>query len=409
MRLRLRKLSYGCLLALSSSCIAADISGLMQVRYSQTDNPESWLYQGTGGYRYDDKRSGVSIGQALLNIAQDFDNGLTGHAVVNYNDDPKASIGFTQAYLKYKPLSNTRYKWQLQTGLFYPRMSLENPDIAWLSPYTYSNSAINSWLGEEIKTIGAELEISRPGRQFASAHSFNFVASVFKGNDPAGTLLAWRGFTIHDRQTSLNEVIPFADLPSFKDSPLHLQASNVRPFEEIDGRFGAYVGVHWDYFKQSQLRVYYYDNNGDPSVVNTRTGQYSWDTKFTSVAWQYKFNQQWRLITQAMIGNTAMGKNRGVDTDFSAYYVLMSYQHNAHRLSARFDDFSVTERDHWPWDPNDSDGQSWTLAWRYNLNENWQVGLEVGVLDTFVENRNLWAWPQNESQQQWQGNIQYRF
>lgn len=407
--MRLRKLSYGCLVLLSSHCIAADISGLMQVRYNQTDNPNSWLYQGTGGYRYDETRSGVSIGQALLNIEQDFDSGLTGHAVLNYHDDPKESVGFTQAYLKYKPLSNTRYKWQLQTGLSYPRMSLENPDIAWLSPYTYSNSAINSWIGEEIKTIGAEFEISRPGRQFSSAHSFNFVASIFKGNDPAGTLLAWRGFAIHDRQTSLNEVIPFADLPSFKDSPLRRQASNVRPFEEIDGRFGAYVGVHWDYFKQSQLRVYYYDNNGDPSVVNIRTGQYAWDTKFTSVAWQYKFNPQWRLITQAMIGNTAMGRSRGVDTDFSAYYALVSYQQGKHRVSARFDDFSVTEQDHWLWDPNDSDGQSWTLAWRYDLQQNWQFGLEFSVLDTFVENRNLWAWPQNETQQQWQGNIQYRF
>lgn len=79
-------------------------------------------------------------------------------------------------------------------GGFYPQLSLENPDMGWLSAYNYTNSAINSWVGEELRTLGVEATIKRPARNFNSAHSFSLVGATFKGNDPAGTLLAWRGF-----------------------------------------------------------------------------------------------------------------------------------------------------------------------------------------------------------------------
>ena len=179
-----------------------------------------------------------------------------------------------------------------------------------MSPYNYTNSAINSWLGEEVRTFGVEASIKRPGRQFRSEHSFEGVAAVFKGNDPAGTLLSWRGFALHDRQTTFNERIDFSVPASFSHSQLTKQADYVQPFEEVDGRFGYYVGAHWDYQKRSQFRIYYYDNNGDPSAINTRTGQYAWDTRFLSAAWLYKFTKQTRIIMQLLDGKTAMGKNR---------------------------------------------------------------------------------------------------
>ncbi|MDP5213620.1 hypothetical protein ORJ66_11255 [Pseudoalteromonas tunicata] len=389
--------------------VAVEIKGVAQIHWVQAHQPDYWLNKGTGIYQYDSGNDGLNVAQGLLAMEQDLADELSFSAVINYNQRPAQSIGLTQGYFKYKPIVPSAYKWQIQAGLFYPRMSLENPDLGWTSPYTYTNSAINSWLGEEIKTIGLELSVNRPGRFFNSPHSFNAVASVFKANDPAGTLLAWRGFALHDRQTSLNELVPFANLPSFTDTALRFQASNVRPFEEIDGRFGYYFGLHWDYYKQSQLRFYLYDNNGDPSVLNKSTGQYAWDTKFVSLAWQYKFDSQWRLITQAMHGNTAMGKSRGVDVDFNAYFALVSYQHFAHRWSLRYDHFNVIERDNWLWDPNDSHGEGLTIAWRFDLTAQWQVGLEYSVANSFAANRDLWQWPQNERQRQSLANLQYRF
>lgn len=104
-----------------------------------------------------------------------------------------------------------------------------------------------------------------------------------------------------------------------------------------------------------------------------------------------------------------MGPTHGVDNDFEAFFVLLSHRQGRHRLSLRYDHFAVEELDHWAFDPNDSDGESIALAWRYDINHHWQLGGEVTYLDSFVENRELWWEAQDNSQQLWQVNIQYRF
>ena len=44
----------------------------------------------------------------------------------------------------------------MKTGAFFPTISLENDDLGWTSPYTLTPSAINSWIGDELRTIGSE-------------------------------------------------------------------------------------------------------------------------------------------------------------------------------------------------------------------------------------------------------------
>ncbi|MGY0642764.1 MAG: hypothetical protein ACW7DM_18505, partial [Paraglaciecola chathamensis] len=44
-------------------------------------------------------------------------------------------IGITQAAIQYKPLSNSQVRFKGRAGFFYPRLSLENVDLGWLSPY----------------------------------------------------------------------------------------------------------------------------------------------------------------------------------------------------------------------------------------------------------------------------------
>ena len=46
--------------------------------------------------------------------------------------------------------------WSVKAGAFFPTISLENDDLGWTSPYTLTPSAINSWIGEELRTIGSE-------------------------------------------------------------------------------------------------------------------------------------------------------------------------------------------------------------------------------------------------------------
>ncbi len=44
----------------------------------------------------------------------------------------------------------------MKSGAFFPTISLENDDLGWASPYTLTPSAINSWIGDELRSIGSE-------------------------------------------------------------------------------------------------------------------------------------------------------------------------------------------------------------------------------------------------------------
>ncbi len=394
---------------LSATNVNAQIKGLLHVSAVKGDSQSSWQEGGVGLYRYDSENDGVLLSQGLIDFRADLSTYWSAHGVINAYQDPEPTLGFSQAYLQYKPLTKSKYKWHVRVGGFYPLLSLENPDMGWISPYNYTNSAINSWIGEEVRTVGVEATIKRPGRSFNSAHSFAFVGATFKGNDPAGTLLAWRGFAMHDRQTTFNEGVAFAPVASLNTPQLQHQANQVLPFEEVDGRYGYYTGIHWDYLKKSQFRFYYYDNNGDPAAINYSTGQYAWDTRFSSAAWLYKFTAKTRLITQAMSGSTAMGKNRGVDNRFYSHFFLLSHKIAEHRLSIRYDYFKVTDKDDWAFDPNASHGEGITATWRYQLTPQWQLGIEGSALRSQADNRQAIGIASRISQQQVLLNAQWRF
>lgn len=390
---------------------AVEVKGLIQAGWSDSDTDvpwmQSWLRKGTGLTRYDNENEGVDIVQAALEGRFELTDALTFDAAGIYYPDGDKGFGFTEALLTYKPLSpgwRSRYR----LGMFYPEMSFENPDTAWNSPYTYTYSVINSWIAEEMRILGFEGQWTRPGRSFNSPHSWTLNAALYQHNDTAGTLLTWRGWAMHNRQTRYGERVEMADYPSLMYY-LNGQPSWVEPFAEIDDRVGAYIGGHWQYQKRSDLRLYYYYNEGDP-LSKDRDRQYAWRTEFSSLAWQYRFNKSTRLLTQWMQGSTTMGPNAVSRIDYESFYIMLSHKWNQHRFSLRYDDFETVETDNVPQDPNDSDGHAWTLAWRYDVHKNWQVGAEWLSLESYNENRYvLWNWPAEESQQQIQAVVQYKF
>src|SRR5258705_9405197 len=56
----------------------------------------------------------------------------------------------------YRPVSTSAFRWSIKAGAFFPPISLENTEIGWTSPWTLTPSAINAWVGEELRTIGLE-------------------------------------------------------------------------------------------------------------------------------------------------------------------------------------------------------------------------------------------------------------
>lgn len=399
------------LLLLSGQLLAETLKvrGLVQASYAlTTESQPSFFEQGTGILRYDEDNA-WQINQALLEISGDLSDHISWHSVLNYTHTPDSHGGFTQLFLQYKPIWSNKYRWQFRAGMFYPEMGFENPDIGWLSPYTYTNSAISSWIGEEVRTLGGEFKVTRPGRfHNRSPHTFALTGAVYKGNDPAGTLLAWRGWALHDKQSITNEPIFFADYPSINVGGLAPQANWVEPYREIDGRWGYQIGVHWDYQKRSRLKYYYFNNNADETVL-ARGGQYAWHTIFHSLAWQYRFDRHWRLIIQGMHGRTSMGPG-AVLVGFNAWYAMVAYRDQTHHASLRFDDFNTIDKDSLiPDDNNNGHGWGLTAAYRYNLNENWQLGTELVFSESRQETRTQLNETARLQQSQLLGVVQYRF
>ncbi|MEM1404264.1 MAG: hypothetical protein AAGG55_13095 [Pseudomonadota bacterium] len=399
-------------LALASACFAIvpratalEVKGLAQLSFVDGDSKTSFINSGTGILRYDG--GSAELSQGVLELTQDFDGGLTASATFNAFSDGDLHVGLTQALVDWKPLSANAVRFKGRAGFFYPRMSAENTDIGWLSPYTYTPSAINSWIGEEMRIAGLEATLFSPGRSRRSPWSWEINTAVYGGNDPAGSILSWRGFALHARQSLHHDRLQFAPLPSVIPPSTVSGPAWVEPFHEIDGRLGGYIGAHLRRASGPDLRVYYYDNNGNPNELNSDR-LYAWDTRFWSLAYAHEFRPGWTLLGQWMVGESHMG-DALVDIDFDAHYVMLSHASGRHRWTLRYDGFDVDETDAYPKDPNNSDGSAWTAAWRYTPRKDLEVGVEYLDTRNSAANRPTVGEPINARQQQLLFSLQYRF
>ena len=387
------------------------VQGNVHLQSNQSPWLGTWLeasqQSGTGLLRHDDGLT-ILLEDAYVDFNADISNSLTLSTTLNYSQDGRDNVGVTEAYFHYSPLGK-QLKNDIKVGYFYPQFSLENSDTAWLSPYTFNFSAINSWIGEEVRPLGFEWQISRPGRRIRSPHSYTLTLSAYQQNDGLASLLSWRGWAIHNRQSAIGEKIDFADyfqfMPVEAPNPTYVDIN-----KETDGRVGFYLGGHYQYLRQTDARLYYYDNQASPFGLEPDR-QYSWRTKFVSLALLHKFSKTTRLLSQYMNGSTEMGDNiNGVHNDFQAWYVMLNHSANSHRLSMRYDKFAVSDKDLTPFDPNESSGYSITVSWRKVLNRHWHLGAEAVYLKSTNLNRTLWReWTSTQKQHSLSLVIQYRF
>ena len=398
---------------IASINVAAEIStkslveASLRINNNETDWLKSWLDKGVGVHRYSDDFQ-LTLDQVLTEVNVDLSTDFSIISTIQYTPDGDSKLGFNEAYINYQPLSQG-LKHQVKVGYFYPQFSLENSDIGWTSPYTFNFSAINSWVGEEIKPLGFEWQFKRPGRKYNSNFSYTGVISAYVQNDGVASLLAWRGWAIHNRQSVVGEKVHFANY--FQFQPVENPNPNyVDINDETDGRVGYYVGGHVQYQRRTDVRVYYYDNKADPFSIETDM-QYGWRTRFISASFLHKLTPQLRLLGQYMSGDTEMGdRQNGVHNDFSSWYLLAHYKLNKHRASIRYDKFSVTDNDVTPYDPNESKGNSVTASYRYQASKSLQIGAEITITKSENKNRELWSgWQAKQDQASYSFTTQYRF
>lgn len=313
----------------------------------------------------------------------------------DYVDDASPGVDVTEAYLEWRPIPHSplRQRWRL--GAFHPPLSLENGERGWRSPYTLSFSAINSWLGEEIRPFGLEWSFRRSLGPRGSPHELGAFAGAFYGNDPAGTLLFWRGFALHDRQSRLGDELPLAPAPVFDQGVIvgH-RSQSFEPFAEIDHRPGYYGGVEWRYARRALLKLAMYDNRADPFAFSG--GQWGWNTRFAVLAAQFELSDSVGLVTEWMSGDTRWliaTTTSGMMTpaaelvhdEFDAVFVLLTKSlGGTHRLTLRYDDFRYSRT---PEETFDS-GHAWTIGYRYDTGDRLTLSLEGVLIDS---ERDLWT------------------
>lgn len=377
-----------------------------------TSGHPSWVNGSAGKLRYDETNDDLAISHFFVDYKLRVLDTLDAVIVANvYNDDIGDSIDFTQAYLEWRPLTLSQSRVRMKLGGFYPRLSLENRGPAWTSPYMSSSSAINTWIGEEIRVFGAEFSASWRPMALGGAHALAVFASGYKNNDPAGGLIAWKGWSVHDRQSRFGDELPLPPLPQIQpDGLFWRQDPFFIPFQENDGDFGWYAGAEWQYQNRFLVRAMRYDNRADPMRVVDR--QYAWYTEFNSLGLQADLPGGIGLIAQWLDGETVMGPIVGgahvVDNAYASWFVLLTKVFGRHRVSVRYDDFAVTEKDRIPLDENAERGRAQAVAYRYQASD------RVGVALEWLRIRSdRPAWEYNElatgrTEQQVQLSIQFR-
>jgi hypothetical protein len=386
---------------------AVEWHGVVQMHLSSASEKANWHQRDTGLLRYTNETS-LDLGQAMIAAELDLGHSMSVFSVLNYQTGQEPELNFSQLYWRYRPLLAEHVRLTVKAGLFYPEFSFENSASGWLSPYTYSFSAINSWIAEEQRTAGVEVKTQWLSAKPGPRQSLSVIGGVYKGNDTLGSMLVWRGWAMHDQQSVLNQSVFFARYPSIgPGSRLDAQAAWSEPFREIDHRPGYYLGTEWHYESRHQLKYYYYNNNADDSRLGT-DGQFAWHTHYHSVAGLHRFNSQWRLLWQWLDGQTTLLKDE-VIMDFRAAYLMINHQQNAHILSVRYDWFKTLDRDVWKKDDNNGDGTGWTLSYKYELSEQWQLGLEYLHLRSDRNNRQQLLQNPKLSQQQLLAVLQWQF
>ena len=310
---------------------------------------------------------------------------LRARVAVDYVDDASNGLGVTEAVIDWRPVPQSRNQHQVRFGAFYPSFSLENGERGWESPFTYSYSAINTWLGEEIRPIGAEWSLRRRFEGFHSNHELKAFAAGFYGNDPAGTLLFWRGWSLHDRQSRLDDELEIPPRP-FSTTPQVLE-----PFRETDHRPGFYGGVEWRYARRALVQLARYDNRADPYSFSD--GQWGWATDFNHLAVQVSLPAEVGLVAQWLDGATEwltaalpngnrMPISEYVHDALESRFMLLTRRFGvAHRVSLRYDTFSLVRPAAEPILYSDR-GHAWTLSYRIEPTKRISGGVEWLRIDS---------------------------
>ncbi|HVS78633.1 MAG TPA: hypothetical protein VHE11_16965 [Steroidobacteraceae bacterium] len=339
----------------------------LDLRAVTSDAALSALDGGYGPTRFSERQSGLQLGR--LRLALDAPLGEVWRLHVDasaWDHSYRNPVGVTEAYLQFRPYPRDHLRVRVKAGAFYAPISLENRAGGWASPYTLSYSALDSWIAQELRTLGAEGRVDWLGTRSGLSFDISAVAGLFGWNEEAGTALADGGFVLDDRQTPLFD----------SEGRLRSQTGGrIEPFREIDGRAGYYGGLELHYPGRLLVTALHYDNRADPSRSDVVSRVLAWRTDFDSAGARLEYGAGWTVIAQWLAGRTRIAPGgRTLEWPFSARYALLSKQFHRQMLSVRYDRFEVDSRNADP--DGEQSGHAWTAAYVFYPGKSWTVTLE---------------------------------
>jgi hypothetical protein len=358
-------------------------SGLVDVRAAAADGQPSFLQGGFGrtrfgGYPNGDFRGHAVVADVALTWQPQFTWDLGGVLDVEHQPGQQNPVDFVQAYLIFKPTPKGAIRYAAKAGLFYPPISEEHEGPQWSVVNTITPSAINTWVGEEVKVLGGEAKVTAE----LGGHELSATGGAFGYNDTAGTLLAFRGWGLHDVKATafsnfrLPPLDPYmaARQPQFTSSTI-----------EMDGRVGYYARLDWRPPGRAGFSAFYYDNNGDKVSLNHQL-QWSWETRFWNFGATWDVDDDTRVLSQVLTGEALMGFPNGrsvwINIGYTSAYVLATHSLGRSAVTGRVEYYETSDRNFRPaTDPSEDDrgefGWALTGAYRYQLNPHARIMVEA--------------------------------
>jgi len=337
------------------------------VSLAATDGEESWVDRGfgklsTSGER-DDFRVTPLLSEANLIWRPRFSWALSANVVGTFQGGERNEAGISEAFLSYKPMRGANTRLSARAGLMWPPVSLEHEGADWHVRDTITPSAINSWIGEEVRPLTLEGTFGTN----VGDHKLTATAALFAANDTAGTLLAFRGWALHNRRTlAFNE----QPLPPFEPEDEGYQAPFTHPLLDVGPGFaerpGYYAKIVWQPPIPVRFELFRYDNRANPHDVNEDM-EWGWRTHFNNLGIAADIEGT-QIRAQAMTGRTRMGfeepplGRHWIDMRFRSAFVLVSRSIGKFGIAGRLETFETRHRGSW-WDEEyDEDGWAATLA-----------------------------------------------
>jgi len=340
------------------------------VRLVLVDGEPSWVNGGFGKLRSGsdgDLQFQPQIGNLSLVWKPQFTWSLGATIVGSIQGGQRNDAGLSQAYLTFKPMRGSKVTFSARAGLMFPPVSLEHEGADWHVKDSITPSAINSWIGEEVRPVGVETTLGTD----LGGHQLRATAAVMAANDTSGTLLTFRGWALHDRTTIAFGSQP---LPPLDEYIADYQAQHTHPLLDVGPGFahrpGYYAKLAWQLPAPVRIELFHYDNRANPEDVDVNL-EWGWHTWFNHLGVVADLRQGTQLKAQAIQGYTHMGfpeedGRRWINNRFRSAFVLLTHAFGPIGITGRVDTFDTRNHGSDVNDEYDDSGWSTMLAARHH-------------------------------------------